>query len=72
MLLRLVIAFVLCSIAAFACWFILPRFGLDLPWWVPLLAYAPMAISVLMMKASEPPDNTPRNDAPPPDPEDTA
>ncbi len=50
---RLFVGFVLCSIAALACWLFLPRLGIHAPWFVPLLAYVPMVIAILLMPAEE-------------------
>ena len=36
---RLFIAFVLIVVVTIVCWFALPRSGLDLPWFVPLIGY---------------------------------
>ena len=37
---RLFIAFVLIALVTVLCWFVLPRTGLGLPWYVPMLGYA--------------------------------
>ncbi len=37
---RLSIAFFLIVLLSLACWYALPKAGVDLPWFVPLLGYA--------------------------------
>ena len=37
---RLSIAFFLIALVSLACWYVLPKAGVDLPWFVPMLGYA--------------------------------
>lgn len=36
---RLIVSFVLCAGLAWLCYRVLPRFGVDTPWWVPVLVF---------------------------------
>lgn len=44
---RLFVALVLIGATALACWRLLPRWGIDVPWWVPLICFGVIAFSTL-------------------------
>lgn len=50
---RLIVAFVILVVVAVLCYGVLPRFGVDLPSWVPLAAFAIIAVGVVANATSE-------------------
>ncbi|MBK7405651.1 MAG: hypothetical protein IPJ41_13760 [Phycisphaerales bacterium] len=46
-------AFAVLVLVAIGCYIVLPRFGVDLPSWVPLAAFAIIAVGVLANASSE-------------------
>ncbi|MCC7388997.1 MAG: hypothetical protein IT431_09540 [Phycisphaerales bacterium] len=53
LLLRLVIAFVICVILAAVCFVVLPANGVDMPGWIPLVAMAIIAVAALTTAKAE-------------------
>ncbi len=53
LLLRLVIAFVICVILAAVCFVVLPANGVDIPGWIPLVAMALIAVAALTTAKAE-------------------
>ena len=62
---RLFIAFFLIVLVTLACWYILPRVGVEFPWFVPMLCYLAIVggtvIPMLEERSRRPPEPGPRN-----------
>jgi hypothetical protein len=52
--LRLVVAFVICTGLAWVCYSVLPRIGVDAPWWVPVLCFGIILAAAVLRRAAEP------------------
>jgi hypothetical protein len=50
---RLFVAAVLIVLIALVCWLLLPRAGVHVPWWVPVLAFAVILVAAAA-RAGEP------------------
>src|SRR5438876_6372464 len=50
---RLVVAFMICAALAWLCYRVLPRAGVDVPWWVPVLCFVVILITTLVRRAGE-------------------
>jgi hypothetical protein len=50
---RLLVAGILSALLAVVCWVLLPRAGVDLPWFVPVLAFA-VILAGALARAQEP------------------
>lgn len=47
---RLAVAFVLILGVAWLCYWLLPRVGADVPWWVPILCFLVIVASVIVRR----------------------
>lgn len=50
---RLFVGFLVSAALAWVCYGVLPRWGVDLPWWVPLLGFAVIVVALLAQRAAE-------------------
>lgn len=50
---RLVVAFVICAGLAWLCYRVLPRVGVDVPWWVPVLCFGVILVTMMVRRAGE-------------------
>jgi hypothetical protein len=66
---RLFVGLLIALGAALACWWIGPKLGFDLPWYVPVLAFAVIAVPALVPLLTRAPSPGPKTD-PGPDPSD--
>lgn len=48
---RLFVAFLLIVLTALVCWLVLPKAGVDVPWWVPVVAFVLIAAAALLRSA---------------------
>jgi hypothetical protein len=58
---RLLIAFLVIAFTAILCWKVLPRIGVDVPWWVPFVGFGVILFATLgtMGRAESPVDDDP-------------
>lgn len=54
MLRRLFLGFLLCCFTAVACFYLLPRLGVNVPWFVPMIAFVAIAGATAMATAQQP------------------
>jgi uncharacterized membrane protein YbhN (UPF0104 family) len=66
---RLFIGFLIAVLAALACWWLGPKLHLDLPWFVPVLAFGVIVVVTIIPLLARPAPTGPDVD-PPPDPSD--
>jgi len=66
---RLFIGFLIALAAALACWWLGPKLHLDLPWYVPVLAFGVIVVVTIIPLLTRPAPPGPDVD-PPPDPSD--
>jgi hypothetical protein len=45
---RLFIAAVVIAFLAALCWLLLPRIGVDIPWWIPVIGFIVIVLSALL------------------------
>jgi hypothetical protein len=50
---RLVVAFVMCAGLAWLCYRVLPRAGVDVPWWVPVMCFVVILVATLVRRSGE-------------------
>jgi uncharacterized membrane protein YbhN (UPF0104 family) len=66
---RLFVGFLIAVLAALACWWGGPKLGLDVPWFVPVVAFAIIVIATVLPIITSPSKDGPDID-PGPDPSD--
>ena len=65
---RLFVALLVIIIFAALCWLLLPRLGVTIPWWVPVVGFAVIVASALLAPTMGPREDDDGPDAPIPFP----